>query len=79
MFCCGRADWLGDFLSVSLILLCCFFFYLYGDHQNLHSFPTRRSSDLVEGALEAAKAAKDSGSTRFCMGAAWREVRDGEQ
>lgn len=33
----------------------------------------------VEGALEAAKAAKDSGSTRFCMGAAWREVRDGEQ
>jgi len=26
--------------------------------------------------LDAAKAAKDSGSTRFCMGAAWREVRD---
>jgi biotin synthase len=28
--------------------------------------------------LEKAKAAKESGSTRFCMGAAWREVRDGK-
>lgn len=27
----------------------------------------------------AAKLAKDSGSTRFCMGAAWREVKDNEQ
>ena len=26
--------------------------------------------------LEAANKAKESGSTRFCMGAAWREVRD---
>lgn len=26
--------------------------------------------------LQAAQNAKDSGSTRFCMGAAWREVRD---
>ncbi|MGY2133035.1 biotin synthase BioB [Hymenobacter sp. HD11105] len=26
--------------------------------------------------LDAARRAKDSGSTRFCMGAAWREVRD---
>jgi biotin synthase len=33
----------------------------------------------VDGALVAAKAAKDSGSSRFCMGAAWREVRDGAQ
>src|SRR5688572_31630071 len=24
-----------------------FFFYYYGDHRDLHSFPTRRSSDLV--------------------------------
>jgi biotin synthase len=29
-------------------------------------------------ALEAAREARDRGSTRFCMGAAWREVRDGE-
>src|SRR5688572_33341325 len=29
-------------------LLCrlMFFFYCYGDHRDLHSFPTRRSSDL---------------------------------
>jgi len=33
----------------------------------------------VDGALQAARAAKESGSTRFCMGAAWREVRDGDQ
>jgi biotin synthase len=26
--------------------------------------------------LKAALDAKESGSTRFCMGAAWREVRD---
>jgi biotin synthase len=26
--------------------------------------------------LDAARAAKDSGSTRFCMGAAWRRVKD---
>jgi biotin synthase len=29
-----------------------------------------------ETVLAAARKAKDSGSTRFCMGAAWREVRD---
>jgi biotin synthase len=27
--------------------------------------------------LEAARRAKENGSTRFCMGAAWREVKDG--
>src|SRR5690606_41800656 len=25
---------------------CTFFFYCYGNHRDLHSFPTRRSSDL---------------------------------
>lgn len=30
----------------------------------------------TEEVLEAAKTAKEAGSTRFCMGAAWREVRD---
>src|SRR3546814_11559465 len=33
-----------------IVLLPCFFFYVYGDHRTLHvlthSFPTRRSSDL---------------------------------
>lgn len=32
----------------------------------------------VEQVLAAAKAAKAQGASRFCMGAAWREVRDGE-
>jgi len=29
--------------------------------------------------LAAARAAREGGASRFCMGAAWREVRDGEQ
>ena len=29
--------------------------------------------------LAGARAAKDGGASRFCMGAAWREVRDGSQ
>ncbi len=29
--------------------------------------------------LKAAQAAKDAGATRFCMGAAWREIKDGPQ
>lgn len=33
----------------------------------------------LEQVMSAAKAAKAAGSTRFCMGAAWREVRDGAQ
>jgi biotin synthase len=33
----------------------------------------------VEPVLAAAREAKESGSTRFCMGAAWREARDGAQ
>src|SRR5438105_9581940 len=36
-----------------------FFFYCYGDHRDLHSFPTRRSSDLSGLA---------SGSLRCCRG-----------
>lgn len=33
----------------------------------------------VDEVLEAAERAKAAGSTRFCMGAAWREVREGAQ
>lgn len=32
----------------------------------------------VEKVLEAARKARANGSTRFCMGAAWREITDGE-
>src|SRR6266446_10189000 len=31
---------------IAEILKCAFFFYGSGDHRDLHSFPTRRSSDL---------------------------------
>lgn len=33
----------------------------------------------VPAVLSAARTARDAGASRFCMGAAWREVRDGEQ
>ena len=33
----------------------------------------------VDRVLEGAKRAKEAGSTRYCMGAAWREVREGDQ
>ncbi len=29
--------------------------------------------------LDAAKQAREAGATRFCMGAAWREIKDGAQ
>jgi biotin synthase len=39
------------------------------------------SEDLLDvgEVLEAARRAKEAGSTRFCMGAAWRRVREGEE
>ncbi len=33
----------------------------------------------VDEVLKAAKVAKADGATRFCMGAAWREIRDGSE
>src|SRR5947207_11703468 len=33
-------------ISVDIRNVLYFFFYLYGAHRDLHSFPTRRSSDL---------------------------------
>lgn len=33
----------------------------------------------VDRVMEVAKAAKDNGSTRFCMGAAWKGVREGTE
>jgi biotin synthase len=37
-----------------------------------------RDSLSVEDVVEAAGRAKQHGATRFCMGAAWREVKDGQ-
>jgi len=34
---------------------------------------------LVDDVLAQARAAKNAGATRFCMGAAWREVRNGSE
>src|SRR5204863_9030340 len=34
-----------------------FFFYCYGDHRDLHSFPTRRSSDLSLAATQGQRRA----------------------
>src|SRR5205809_6097871 len=31
---------------MSNLIICFFMFYRHGDHRDLHSFPTRRSSDL---------------------------------
>lgn len=33
----------------------------------------------LDAVVAEAKAAKDNGATRFCMGAAWREIKDGPQ
>jgi len=33
----------------------------------------------VDDVLAAARKAREAGATRFCMGAAWREVKDGQQ
>src|SRR5438093_10330418 len=44
-----------------------FFFFCYGHHRDLHSFPTRRSSDLRDGRedfyLPAVTAAQSAGRT----------------
>ena len=39
----------------------------------------RESLMDVDAVLERARQAKDAGATRFCMGAAWRQVRDGRE
>src|SRR5438876_10729821 len=41
-------------LCASCSSSCFFFFYSYGDHRDLHSFPTRRSSDLETRDIAAA-------------------------
>src|SRR5699024_12556046 len=43
------SDYLSLLLHCSVLtLLFLFFFYSYGHHRDLHSFPTRRSSDLAD-------------------------------
>ena len=49
--------------------------------QSVHNSSGLAPEPLMQSAavLQEAQAAKASGSTRFCMGAAWREVKDGAQ
>src|SRR5713101_236340 len=42
-------------------------------HTGVEAAPLMDTSDV----LAAARKARDAGATRFCMGAAWREVKDG--
>jgi biotin synthase len=45
-----------------------------------HDAPVEREPLLdIEQVLEAARAAKEGGADRFCMGAAWREARPGAE
>ncbi|HVY12518.1 MAG TPA: biotin synthase BioB [Alphaproteobacteria bacterium] len=47
--------------------------------QSVHNGTELKKEPLmqVDAILEQARAAKEGGATRFCMGAAWREVKDG--
>ncbi|HED63951.1 MAG TPA: biotin synthase BioB [Planctomycetes bacterium] len=48
--------------------------------QSAHHGSAQRTPLIdVDETLERARAAKAGGADRFCMGAAWREVRDGEE
>jgi biotin synthase len=44
-------------------------------HTGVEAQPLMETDDVIE----AARAARAAGATRFCMGAAWREARDGSQ
>src|SRR5438270_3701289 len=42
-------------------------------HTGVEAQPLMKTGEV----LAAARTARDGGATRFCMGAAWREVKDG--
>src|SRR3954470_10398161 len=49
----------------------------YCPQSSHHQAVTGEAMLKVEDVIESARRAKANGSTRFCMGAAWREVKDG--
>jgi biotin synthase len=50
----------------------------YCPQSSHHESPVKGEAMLkVEDVVAAARRAKEQGATRFCMGAAWREVKDG--
>ncbi len=50
-----------------------------GQSAHHHAEVPREKLIELEDVLEKARAAKANGSTRFCMGAAWRQVRDNHE
>jgi len=44
-------------------------------HTGVEAQPLMETTDVIA----SARAAREAGATRFCMGAAWREVKDGAQ
>jgi biotin synthase len=48
-------------------------------HRSKKTKPEKEPLMTVESVLEKARIAKNAGATRFCMGAAWRQVRDDDQ
>jgi biotin synthase len=49
----------------------------YCPQSSHHQAVTGEAMLKVEDVVQSARRAKQAGSTRFCMGAAWREVKDG--
>src|SRR3954466_12911029 len=50
----------------------------YCPQSSHHETPVKGEAMLkLDEVMPAARAAKEHGATRFCMGAAWREVKDG--
>src|SRR5215207_10894396 len=59
--------------GVAIISLPTFFFFEgYGDHRDLHSFPTRRSSDLQPAARWSTPRRRTGPGTRSGSSAGWR-------
>src|SRR5438477_7996476 len=50
------------FLLLLILFFPIFFFSCYGDHRDLHSFPTRRSSDLPSSSFRPPKPPPSCGS-----------------
>src|SRR5690606_22054468 len=60
---------------------CSFFYYCYGPHRDLHSFPTRRSSDLIADikVRNAPEHPEESRIERALRGRQARELEDFEE
>src|SRR5690554_7798951 len=73
-----NADVIGMAAGLSVIIL--FFFLRFGYHHDLRSFPTRRSSDLLDLVGLGGKSAADKGKdTRDYLAAAFPELNAWER